>query len=242
MGAGERQADGRPASPSRRCAAGRYIERIPFSNAIGQDGGMTTGAAEGLGPGWPRDPDVDQRVVVAAVGLFGEAGWAGFSIEAVARRAGVGKASIYLRWRSREELLAEALRLQIGDIAQADTGSLRSDLVELARQFLELYSGPAGQAVLRLPVEAHRIPGLRERQAALSESQRLAARAIVRRGIDRGELPAGTSVTMLLDTLCGGAMFHAMTAQPGTRGKVRSTAGTYAERLVDFLLTAVTAG
>src|SRR5580693_7891479 len=76
-------------------------------------------------PGRPRDPDVDRRVADAAVALFGEAGWAGFSMEAVARRAGVGKASIYLRWQAKEDLLAEALRRRIGMIADVDTGTLR---------------------------------------------------------------------------------------------------------------------
>ena len=77
--------------------------------------------------GRPRDPDVDRRVADAAITLFGEAGWAGFSVEAVAKRASVGKASIYLRWPTKEALLVEALRLRVGIIDEVDTGSLRED-------------------------------------------------------------------------------------------------------------------
>src|SRR5262249_5955370 len=99
---------------------------------------MTTTSAPA---GRPRDPEVGRRSGQAAVELFGEAGWAGFSLEAVARRAGVGKASIYLRWQTKERLLADALAAQVANIADTDTGNLRDDLVHLARQMLELYLG-----------------------------------------------------------------------------------------------------
>ncbi|WP_277676165.1 helix-turn-helix domain-containing protein [Saccharopolyspora rectivirgula] len=51
--------------------------------------------------GRPRDQEVDRKIAEAAILLFGERGWAGFSVEAVAKRAGVGKASIHLRWSSK---------------------------------------------------------------------------------------------------------------------------------------------
>jgi AcrR family transcriptional regulator len=187
--------------------------------------------------GRPRDPAVDERVAVAAVELFGEVGWAGFSVEAVARRAGVGKASIYLRWPTKEALLAAALGHRAGFVAEVDTGTVRGDLIQLARQLLDLYLGSSGRAVMRIGLEAGQIPRAAEHYDALRRSQILAARAIVRRGIQRGELPATTSVTVLLDALCGGAMMHAMTAPPSLRDKVIADADAYAGQLVDFLLT-----
>jgi AcrR family transcriptional regulator len=192
--------------------------------------------------GRPRDPDVDRRVADAAVALFGEAGWAGFSVEAVAKRACVGKASIYLRWPTKEALLVEALRRRVGPIAEVDTGSLREDLVRLACQMLDLYLGDAGRAALRLRLEGDLIPGLAEQLDALQKSQVLAARGIVRRGIDRGEIPEGTSITLLLDTLVGGATTHAHAAPKDLRDTLRADATRYAEQLVDFLLTAVNSG
>src|SRR3569623_771660 len=60
-------------------------------------------------PGRPRDPEVDRRIAEAALDVFGDAGWAGFAMEAVAKRAGVGKASLYLRWSNMEALLTDAL-------------------------------------------------------------------------------------------------------------------------------------
>ena len=186
--------------------------------------------------GRPRDPRVDRRVADAAITLFGEAGWAGFSVEAVAKRAGVGKASIYLRWPTKQALLVEALRLRVGNIDEVDTGSLREDLVRLARQILDLYLGDAGRAALRLGLEGDLIPGLAEQLGALRTSEVLAARAIVRRGIGRGEIPEGTSITLLLDTLIGGATTHVQSTPKDRLDALRADADRYAGQLVDFLL------
>src|ERR1700755_3703683 len=86
------------------------------------------------GQGRPRDPDVDRRITRAALDVFGDGGWAGFSMEAVARRAGVGKASLYLRWSGKEALLTDAVTLRFPPLGDADTGTLRGDLTELAVQ------------------------------------------------------------------------------------------------------------
>jgi len=192
-------------------------------------------------PGRPRDPDVDRRIAHAALELFGETGWAGFTMEAVARRAGVGKASLYLRWTTKESLLTDAVTIRLARVSDADTGTLHGDLVELATQILDLYAGDAGRAALRIVLEAADIPGVAEHYEAMRVAQIKAARSIVRRGIARGEIPAGTSVTMLLDTLVGGAMMHAMSTPPGRRAELAASTGRHARRLVDFLLNAVTA-
>lgn len=192
-------------------------------------------------PGRPRDPDVDRRIAQAALDLFGEAGWAGFAMEAVARRAGVGKASLYLRWSSKEALLTDAVAMRMARVTDVDTGTLRGDLTELGVQMLDLYAGPGHRAALRLSVEAGAIPGVAEHYEDMRRSQVLAARAIVRRGIDRGELAPDTPVTLLLDTLAGGAMMHALSTPPDLKASLTRDLRAHAERLVSFLLRAVSA-
>lgn len=192
-------------------------------------------------PGRPRDDRVDRRVADAAVALYGEHGWASFSIDAVARRAGVGKASVYLRWRNKEELLVDALTLRLGRISDVDTGTVRGDLVRLVSQLLALYTGECGPAALRLGLEALGIPRLVECYEELAQAQIQAARAVVRRGIARGELPGDTSVTFLLDALCGGAMNHALTVPLSLRPVRPEAATEYAERFVGFVLASVLA-
>lgn len=190
-------------------------------------------------PGRPRDPEVDRRISQAALDVFGEAGWAGFSMESVARRAGVGKASLYLRWSSKEALLTDAVTLRMSRVTDADTGTLRGDLTELAVQMLDLYTGPSSRAALRLGVEAASIPGVAGHYEAVRRSRVLAARAIVRRGIERGELSPDTPVTLLLDTLAGGAMMHALSTPPALKAQLERDVRTHADRLVGFLLRAV---
>lgn len=190
--------------------------------------------------GRPRDPDVDRRIAQAALDVFAEGGWAGFAMEAVARRAGVGKASVYLRWAGKEALLTDAVSMRLARVADVNTGSLRGDLVELATQILGIYAGDTSRVALRLALEAASIPGVAEHYEAMRRDQVRAARAIVRRGIDRGELPADTSVTLLLDTLVGGAVMHAMSTPARERAELAREPGAYAVRLVDFLLRAVT--
>ncbi|GID29294.1 TetR/AcrR family transcriptional regulator [Paractinoplanes brasiliensis] len=189
--------------------------------------------------GRPRDPEVDRRIARAALDLFGDAGWAGFAMETVARRAGVGKASLYLRWNSKEALLTDALTASLPHVSDVDTGTLHGDLVELATQVLEVYAGPAGRAALRLMLEAATIPGIAEHYGATRKAQIEAARGIVRRGIARGELPAATSVTLLLNTVIGGAMMHALTTQADGGAAPATDPAVQARRLVGFLLTTV---
>jgi AcrR family transcriptional regulator len=191
--------------------------------------------------GRPRDPELDRRIAQAALDLFADAGWAGFAMEAVARRAGVGKATVYLRWSTKEALLTDAVTLLLARVSDVDTGTLRGDLVQLATQMLDLYAGGTSRAALRLSVEASAIPGVAEHYAALRRSQVLAARAIVRRGIARGELAASAPVTLLLDTLTGGAMMHAMSTPPEKLADLARDTRAHAQPLVDFLMHAVTA-
>jgi AcrR family transcriptional regulator len=192
-------------------------------------------------PGRPRDPDVDRKIAQAALDLFGEAGWAGFAMDAVARRAGVGKASLYLRWNSKEALLTDAVAMRMSRITDVDTGTLRGDLTEFAVQMLDLYAGPSSRVALRLTLEGDAIPGVAEHHQAITRSHVLAARAIVRRGINRGELAPDTPVTLLLDTVAGGAMMHALSTPPDRRTSLNRDIRTYAEQLVSFLLRAVSA-
>ena len=190
-------------------------------------------------PGRPRDPDLDRRIAGAALDVFGDAGWAGFAMETVARRAGVGKASLYLRWSGKEALLTDAVTLRFKQVTDVDTGTLRGDLTELAAAMLDLYAGSSGRAALRLNLEAGVIPGVAEHYAGLRRSHVLAARSIVRRGVERGELADDVPVTLLLDTLAGGAMMHALTTPAERLPDLARDVRAQAERLVAFLLRAV---
>jgi AcrR family transcriptional regulator len=174
-------------------------------------------------------------VTKAAVQLFGEVGWSGVSIDAVARASGVSKRSIYLRWSNRNALLSEALAEHVRLPGVPDTGDLRNDLVILATRLIEFYTGPSGGAALRLAFEPHDDVGSSVREY-LRASQVNSARQVVHRAIERGDLDTDTSITLVLDTVCGAALNHVIGTPPRRRGEIWRTAGGYAEGLVDFVM------
>ena len=87
--------------------------------------------------GRPRDADADEAILSAAVDALGEGGITGLSMDEIARRAGVGKATIYRRWASKEALILDALRHQ-APAPDARHGSLRGDLLAYTTAVVEL--------------------------------------------------------------------------------------------------------
>ncbi|SDG74955.1 TetR/AcrR family transcriptional regulator [Klenkia brasiliensis] len=100
-----------------------------------------------LRPGRRRDPAVDSSVRTAVLELLAERGWDGLSMDAVASRAGVGKASMYRRWSSRVQMVAETIaEADRGQVTVPSTGSLREDLLEVVGAMVASLNGPVGAA------------------------------------------------------------------------------------------------
>jgi AcrR family transcriptional regulator len=104
-------------------------------------------AAEHRSPGRPRSERARQAVLAAALALAAEDGAAGLNMEAIARRAGVSKETLYRWWRSKTEVVLDALADR-GEqtIPLPDTGNLRDDL----RRFLRSTADSADVATVRL--------------------------------------------------------------------------------------------
>lgn len=189
--------------------------------------------------GRPRDPLLDDRVYGAACDLYGRKGWAGFSIETLARESGVGKASIYLRWADKASLLLEALKTNILLPEDVDTGTARDDLRRLALHNLHMYRGDVGNAALRLLAEGQLVPEITPGWQAIQDAHVMAVRRIVRRGVRRRDLPKGTPVTLVLDALFGGVLMHVATTHAPHPDKAPQQMQDYADKMVDFVLAAV---
>ncbi|MFN2538051.1 MAG: TetR/AcrR family transcriptional regulator [Mycobacteriales bacterium] len=190
--------------------------------------------------GRPRDPDVDHRARSAAVRVYAREGWGGFTLDAVAKEAGVGKAGLYLRWGSREELLIDALESHIVTVAALDTGSLRGDLVLLASSMLATFAGEAGLAPLRMFVEGHAAPELlREFQRRIARTRVEASRAAVRRGIERGEVAPDVDIGLVVEMVGGAVIDHVLVTPASRRERTVEKQLAYAGRLVDLVLAAV---
>ena len=141
---------------------------------------------------------MDEAVLTAAVELLAEAGFARLTMEQVAARAGVGKASVYLRWPNKVALVAEAIQHRSGVVPDVpDTGSLPGDMRTFLRALLRTF-GTASRAMAAVIGEVGSHPELRTawRQgvaAALTDC----VREIVERAVARRELPATSDVELL---------------------------------------------
>ena len=161
-------------------------------------------AAADRRPGRPRDARVDAAIEDAASECLRKHGFAGATVDAIAARAGVGKAAIYRRWPSREALLFDVAMRDVPDIDTPDTGSLRDDLVQvfttLSKQMQE--SGP-GQIMHDVIAEAARNPELREWFIDIVQARRKVCADVVYRAKKRGELKKGIDADLVVDMLNG---------------------------------------
>lgn len=97
-------------------------------------------------PGRPRNPETDRAILRAAVDVLSEVGLQGITVSAVAERAGVARATIYLRWPTREALLGAVARAAGGGYPYPLTGDLETDIragVDFARIVMNAEHFPA---------------------------------------------------------------------------------------------------
>jgi AcrR family transcriptional regulator len=188
-------------------------------------------------PGRRRDPSLEPRVVAAALAVYAEAGWSGFSFDAVARRAGVGKAPLYLRWASKEDLLLAAFGAHTTAITITDSGDLRDDLTEYTCRPIDSKAGPDGWAFLRLHLEATLIPALHASfSSQIANPHVEGARALLDRALERGELRPGSPTDLMLDSLYGAVLIKIILSPPGERERLAQNPRSYAGQIVDFVL------
>jgi AcrR family transcriptional regulator len=160
--------------------------------------------------GRPRSERARKAILHAATQLLLERGLGAVSMDAVAERAGVSKATIYRWWPSKEMLALEALYADWATVSTPrDTGTLRGDLLSLLRPWVrELGRRPFGRIVAALVTAAQTDPNFgAEWRAHFIEPRRDQARAIFGRAIARGEIPAKTNVEVALDLLYG-SLYH----------------------------------
>jgi len=151
-----------------------------------------------------RGRKVRTAVLEATLAALAETGYTALSIDDIARRAGVHKTTVYRRWQTRENLVADALTEQMAaGIAIPDTGNVETDLRQLARAFVGWMIGPIGRAMLAtiLSQDATRVPEIAEIKRRLVDDRFRRAEPVVIRGIERGDLPAGTDPAEVIKTL-----------------------------------------
>jgi AcrR family transcriptional regulator len=184
-----------------------------------------------------RSARVRTAVITATLAELAERGYSGVSLDGVAARAEVHKTTVYRRWRTKEHLVLDAMLHQAAQtVAVPDTGTLRGDLLELARRSAAIQTSPAGEAVVR--AVAGEAPG---NPAIAAASRRFWAerleldRTILQRAQDRGEIDARTMDLPVIESLLGSLYFRLLvTGEP--------LDDDFVENIADLVYAACTRG
>jgi AcrR family transcriptional regulator len=150
--------------------------------------------------------DITVAIRNAVMSELAEVGYGRLSIEAVARRAGVGKTAIYRRWSNKLEMVLEIITDVAGrKVPVPDTGSFADDL-DLLMMIVSraLQHRVASQIIPDLMAEAARNPQIAETlQRVLRIHQQSVGEKLVGQAIARGELPEGTDPDIAVDLILG---------------------------------------
>ncbi len=155
--------------------------------------------------GRPRCPKATKAIVRATLSLLRRSGFAGLTIDAVAERAGVGKATIYRWWPNKAALVVDAFFSHVSPrLPFADTGSVRGDFRSQMQLVVDEMCGPNGRLLAQLvsatQTDAELRRAFRERWLRPRRAEGLPA---IARAIARGELPRNVDIEFLFDSLYG---------------------------------------
>jgi AcrR family transcriptional regulator len=179
---------------------------------------------------------VVDRVLEVTIAHLAEKGYAGLSVPDVALEAGVHKTSVYRRFETKAALVEAALGRAMGhDVVPVDTGSLRGDMLQVARGALAFVGSPSGRAVVRTLLADGDAEVRALAAAVLASQQQDAPRLVIARGIARGELAADVDVAMIFRVIAG-TLLHRLLLEEGP------VDDAFLEGLVDLVLQGVRRG
>lgn len=183
-----------------------------------------------------RSARVRAAVIAATLAELVDRGYSGVSLDSVSTRAAVHKTTVYRRWRTKEALILDAMLEQASQtVAVPDTGSLRGDLLELARRSAQIQTSPAGEAVVRAVAgEASGNPQMAAASRQFWTERLELDRTILQRARDRGEIGAKARHRPVIEALLGPLYFRLLvTGEPLDDG--------FVESVVQLVYTACTA-
>ncbi len=180
-------------------------------------------------PGRPRCAVRDIAILEATLEEYSEHGFRGMSIEGVAARAGVGKATIYRRYDSKLDLVSAAMYHSSEHKPTPDTGTLVGDLCGLLHNLDLLVHDPVlGPALRQVTADSGTEPALQAVHDEFLQHRRAGAKLVFARAIERGELRPDIDLEMATDVLTGPIMLrHLMTHMPIDRAFLDELLATF---------------
>lgn len=162
-------------------------------------------------PGRPRSARADEAIIEAVLDLMADGTTVeALSMEAVAARAGVGKATIYRRWPNKESLIVDAIGALKGPLPELAGESIRDDLLTLLRSTIKVRASRAGRIMPCLIPELQRNPELQRQYQRIAEPRRERMRDVLRRGVADGQLRADLDIEVATALLSAPMMVQNM--------------------------------
>ncbi|NGO07274.1 TetR/AcrR family transcriptional regulator [Streptomyces sp. HC44] len=159
-----------------------------------------------------RGAVLERAILEAALDQLGTVGWNGLTMEGVAAGAQTGKAAVYRRWPSKEDLVVDALRAGLPSLEDApDLGSVREELLDLCRRIREAMYSRSGFAVRSVLYECDFSMAERFHAVILEGVVEPGARLVqevVRRGIARGEVRPDAANGYVFDAIPAMLMYR----------------------------------
>jgi AcrR family transcriptional regulator len=168
------------------------------------------------GRGRPRDPETDTKIIRAASELLLLRGFDKTTVDEVAARAGVGKATVYRRWPSKDDLAVAAMEsLYSDEFPESDTGSIAGDLEASYRAVIAFVNTPTGQGFLRMSItESIRDERIGALYRSSTERREQQTHRTFERAVERGEVRADADIDSAVQWLGGVIIARTVTGRP----------------------------
>ncbi|SRR5579862_9155810 len=156
-------------------------------------------------PGRPRSQEARKAILESTLQLLQKTGFTDLSIEAIAARAGVGKATVYRWWPNKAELVMEAFVTAVeAELRIPTSGSAEKVIREQMKRWTRIFNSPLGKVIATVIGAGQSDPEmLRAFQRQYVEPRRTEARKLLREAMRTGEIRSNLDPDTILDILYG---------------------------------------